>query len=254
LARDLNVEIVCVENVPGVRRVNGHGFLSTMRNSLRRAGFATEAHLVHACEYGVPQHRARYLFLGRRGGEPPPKPSATHRPHHSEPTPELNELPLTPRLIDLFSELPAISTGVVAERFIGCDGQEDYNLSTMAHGPAVVKKIRGIRAGTGPISYRRLESAVARPLIAGHRAMPVHPSRHRTISVREAAVIQGFPRDYIFCGPRARQPLQVANAVPPPMAEAVAREILNVLNELKPLAPGPTRRAGGDSRSWRKSD
>jgi DNA-cytosine methyltransferase len=229
LAKELKVEIVCLENVPGVQRVNGHGFLNAMRNSLRRAGFATEAHFVHACDYGVPQHRARYFFLGRRGEEAPPKPKATHRPHHAKRTPDTAHLPPTPRLIDLLSQLPVISTGVVAERFSGRDGQDDYNLSTMAHRPAVVKKIRGIKAGTGPISYRRLERVEARTLIAGHRAMPVHPTRHRTISVREAAVIQGFPRNYIFCGPRAEQPLQVANAVPPPLAEAVARTALSCL-------------------------
>ncbi|HEU6445183.1 MAG TPA: DNA (cytosine-5-)-methyltransferase [Gaiellaceae bacterium] len=226
LAKDLMVEVVCLENVPGVQRVNGHGFLNTMRNSLRRAGFATEAHLVHACEYGVPQHRARYFFLGKRGEEAPPRPPPTHRPPHAKQTPETTHLPATPRLIDLLSQLPAIDTGVVAERFTRADGQEDYNLSTMAHGPAVVRKIREIKPGSGPISYRRLERGEARTLIAGHRAMPVHPTRHRTISVREAAVIQGFPRNYIFCGPRAEQPLQVANAVPPPLAEAVARTVL----------------------------
>lgn len=230
LAKELKVEIVCLENVPGVQRVNGHGFLNTMRNSLRRAGFATEAHLVHACEYGVPQHRARYFFLGKRGEEAPPKPPPTHRPRHIKRGPENSKLPATPRLIDLFSQLPTIGTGVVAERFTTDDGQEDYNLSTMAHGPAVVKKIREIKTGAGPISYRRLERGEARTLIAGHRAMPVHPTHHRTISVREAAVIQGFPRDYIFCGPRAEQPLQVANAVPPPLAEAVARTVLTCLS------------------------
>jgi DNA (cytosine-5)-methyltransferase 1 len=37
--------------------------------------------------------------------------------------------------------------------------------------------------------------------------------------------VQGFPLDYFFCGPRAEQPLQVANAVPPPLAAAVARHL-----------------------------
>src|SRR5439155_5690430 len=97
------------------------------------------------------------------------------------------------------------------------------------HGPEVVRKIQKIKPGEGPISYRRLERSEARTLIAGHRALPVHPTQHRAISVREAATIQGFPRNYIFCGPRTEQPLQVANAVPPPLAEAVARTVLTCL-------------------------
>lgn len=228
IAKELSAETVCLENVPGVQRVNGHGFLNSIRDALREAGFATEAHLVHACEFGVPQHRARYFFLGRRGkrAKAPERPAATHRPRHAK---GQSSLPETPRLLDLLKKLPEVGPGVICEYFQDDQGQEHFNLSTMAHGSWVIKKIRRIKAGEGPISYRRLEAEEARTLIAGHRALPVHPTRHRTISAREAAVIQGFPRDYVFLGPRGRQPLQIANAVPPPLAEAVARHLLHCL-------------------------
>jgi DNA (cytosine-5)-methyltransferase 1 len=227
LGKELEVETICLENVPGVQRVNGHGFLNSIRDALRAAGFATEAHLLHACDFGVPQHRARYFFLGRRGlrQKAPAKPAPTHRSRHAEAA----GLPETPRLIDLLSELPELGAGVVREYYRDGEGQEHFNLSTMAHGEAVIKKIRKIKAGEGPLSYRRLDLEEARTLVAGHRALPVHPSLHRTISAREAAVIQGFPRDYIFCGPRGHHPLQIANAVPPPLAEAVGRHLLKTL-------------------------
>lgn len=248
LAKELGAKAVCLENVPGVRRVNGHGFLNSIRDALERAGFATDAHLVHACDYGVPQHRARYFFLGRRGKrvKAPGAPAATHRPHHvagSEPE------TLTPRLADLLGELPPVPSGMVAEVFEDSDGARYWNMSTMAHSQAVVDKIAKIDPGRGPISYRRLELDEARTLIAGHRAFPVHPTLNRTISVREAAVIQGFPNDYIFCGPHAWQPLQVANAVPPPLAEAVAREILKALSEPKRRWRRLERRAEAHSQS-----
>ena len=115
------------------------------------------------------------------------------------------------------------------------DGTLLMNASTMKHSARVVRKIEDIPAGGGPISYRRLDRDLARTLVAGHRALPVHPWLHRTISVREAARIQGFDDDYFFCGPRANQPLQVANAVPPPVASALGQHLLNFL---------PSRRAG----------
>ncbi|OBH47312.1 hypothetical protein A5683_25240 [Mycobacterium mantenii] len=99
----------------------------------------------------------------------------------------------------------------------------------MAHSDKVLKKISLIEPGTGPISYRRLHKDLARTIVAGHRALPVHPTLDRTISVREAARIQGFEDSYTFSGPRAAQPLQVANAVPPPMAAAIARRLLAIL-------------------------
>jgi DNA (cytosine-5)-methyltransferase 1 len=167
----------------------------------------------------------------------PPKPEPTHVPRHDDPTGR--DLPVTPRLKDLFDALPQVGPGVVREYFRDDEGHEHYNLSTMAHGDWVIRKIRKIKAGDGPISYRRLEFDEARTLIAGHRALPVHPTRHRSISAREAAVIQGFPAEYVFCGPRGRQPLQIANAVPPPLAEAVGRHLLEVLRATAPPRAKP---------------
>jgi DNA (cytosine-5)-methyltransferase 1 len=96
----------------------------------------------------------------------------------------------------------------------------------MNHSAKVIQKITAITPGSGPISYRRLHADIARTIVAGHRALPVHPKQHWTLSVREAARIQGFEDTHVFCGPRSQQPLQVANAVPPRLAEVVALALL----------------------------
>jgi len=126
--------------------------------------------------------------------------------------------------------LPSYRPGVDAEWIPQPDGTALTNASTMRHSQRVIDKIKSIAPGKGPISYRRLETDLARTLVAGHRALPVHPTLDRTISVREAARIQGFPDSYVFCGPRAEQPLQVANAVPPPVAFAIARHLLSYVD------------------------
>ena len=51
--------------------------------------------------------------------------------------------------------------------------------------------------------------------------MLVHPYENRGISVREAARIQSFPDAYRFHGSIGFQQQQVANAVPPMLAESV---------------------------------
>lgn len=226
LARQLAVEYAIVENVPGVRRVNGHGFLDAIVNALENAGFSVAPHLLRASDFGVPQRRMRYFFLARRGRQSPPipKPAETHRRHGERLDDETN-LVETASLIHLLNQLPVLGPGVDAERLITEDGREFLNMSTMCHSERVIRRIKGFKRGEEPISYRRMAPIEAQTIIAGHRALPVHPVEHRTISVREAAVIQGFPLDYFFCGPRAEQPLQVANAVPPPLAAAVARHL-----------------------------
>jgi DNA (cytosine-5)-methyltransferase 1 len=226
LARQLKVDHVVLENVPGVRRVNGHGFLHAILDSLHEAGFAVAAHLLHAYDFGVPQRRVRYFFLARRGRSsvPLPAPAPTHR-RHGQITLHGASLPETPALVDLFAGIPTLRPGVDAERLVTSDGRVLFNMSTMKHSKRVIRRIESFKPGDEPISYRRLGRIEARTVVAGHRALPVHPFEHRTISVREAAVVQGFPLDYFFCGPRAEQPLQVANAVPPPLAAAIARHL-----------------------------
>lgn len=57
------------------------------------------------------------------------------------------------------------------------------------------------------------------------------PSRLRRITVKEAARIQTFPDDYVFCGNKGAHYTQIGNAVPCKMAEAVARAVVKYLNE-----------------------
>ena len=52
------------------------------------------------------------------------------------------------------------------------------------------------------------------------------PSRLRRITIKEAAKIQTFPDDYIFCGNKGKVYTQIGNAVPCKLAEAVARAVI----------------------------
>jgi DNA (cytosine-5)-methyltransferase 1 len=57
----------------------------------------------------------------------------------------------------------------------------------------------------------------------------VHPYQDRSITVREAARLQSFHDGYVFCGAPSDQWVQVGNAVPPLLAEAIARTLLPLL-------------------------
>ena len=58
-----------------------------------------------------------------------------------------------------------------------------------------------------------------------------HPFFHRSITPREAARIQGFPDWFTFRGNRASVRRQIGNAVPPPVAFAVAKALLGAIRE-----------------------
>lgn len=229
IARLLRPKVVLVENVLGLRRVNGVGFERSIQRSLNRSGYRVSVPFrLRATDFGVPQARERLVFAARRSdlGSPITPPEPTHAPYQDdEPA---NGLPMTPSLQSVLEDLPQLEPGVSLEHG-EWNGGTIANASTMNHSPKVVQKIAAIAQGGGPISYRRLNDDVARTLVAGHRALPVHPTLNRSISVREAARIQGFPDEFVFAGCRSNQPLQVANAVPPPMAFALALHLRKFL-------------------------
>jgi A/G-specific adenine glycosylase len=193
--------VIC-ENVVGFAERRNSLAFQALQRSLRRVGYDVATRILDAADYGVPQYRKRVFLLAVRGGQ-------ADRVFES----------LRPK-----GRTPPVRT---AFRGLGSTRQDKGQSHVfMNHGAPVRAKLRILKPG-GPISYRRLVWRQPAPtLVAGHRALPVHPSQPRAISVREAARLQGFDDSYLFEGSNSSQIIQVANAVPPPLAMAIAGAIL----------------------------
>ena len=57
------------------------------------------------------------------------------------------------------------------------------------------------------------------------------PSSFRRITVSEAAALQGFPKNFTFCGSRCERYRQIGNSVPPPFAYHIARSVAKSMSE-----------------------
>lgn len=66
-------------------------------------------------------------------------------------------------------------------------------------------------------------------LVPGHSNFPIHPTEHRSISVREAACLTGFPNDYKFYGSHTSRCEQVGNSVPVQLSNVIAKSIIDIL-------------------------
>jgi len=218
----------------------------------RAAGLGYERRLfvLNAQDYGVPQARERMFLIGVRGGTPerptpttagcpPSVRSALERlPKFGEPG---NDAACAARVVPASKPIMRPTAHRGSLLFNGSGRPLDLN------GPA--KTIPASMGGnaTPIIDQEELEHGVEPWVVSYHRrlqegkpALKQAPSRLRRITVQEAAALQSFPPDWKFSGPRVAQYRQVGNAVPPQLAEAVARALRHVLEQLDAAAAKTT--------------
>lgn len=82
--------------------------------------------------------------------------------------------------------------------------------------------------------YMRLDEEIPCKTIVSHLAKDgngyVHPTQTRSISLREAARVQTFHDGFVFCGAPSDQWVQLGNAVPPVLGEAIGRSLRTYLD------------------------
>jgi DNA (cytosine-5)-methyltransferase 1 len=89
------------------------------------------------------------------------------------------------------------------------------------------------RVGSFPDIYGRLwwdRPAITITRECGHvgNGRYSHPEQDRLVTVREMALLQGFPPDYQFHGPLSAKYNQIGDAVPPMISELLAEHIIAI--------------------------
>lgn len=229
-------DFVFVENVPGMQRVSSSSRspFSRFKSRLRKLGYSIDVKVIPALWYGVPQARERLVLLAsRRGAVQIPEAS------HGD-----GLLPVS-TVADWISGFEPLVAG---ER-----SKTDPEHQTMALSDLNLKRILSTPEGGGRIdwpnhlvlqcheghrghsdvygrlSWDRPAAAMTTRCVSYSNGRFGHPVEPRAISLREAACLQTFPRDYLFSGTLTSKARQVGNAVPPLMAERIGSEIMTSL-------------------------
>lgn len=204
----LEPEWIALEQVPTVLRL-----WRELAVLLRPLGYSTWAGVLEAERYGAPQTRERAILVAsRRRAAQPPRP--THQRYVCGEPPR-HEVTLEGEL------LPWVSI----ERALGwdVDGVERPPLR-YRNGNQARSTVRRVDEPAPTILFGRRSNRVEwlMELPDGHLV------RWARVTVEEAGVLQGFPRDYPWQGSMSRRYTQVGNAVPVQLARAILGELAGV--------------------------
>ena len=232
IAAKLQPDAIIVENVPELLTEGYWPYVKRAREVLEDAGYSVNVGVHNMAQFGVPQERFRAVILAL------PK---TFRP----PTGFLPRSSFR-TVREAIGTLPVIRAG---ER---CDGDEMHY--TAGHQESTLMTIRAVPINggnrppdVGPECLRRGERKQGKAMyedvygrlywdkpaitITAYARNPasgrfVHPEQDRGLSVREAALLQGFPVDYWFSGSLDERFRQIGNAVPPIFSSFLAGYVL----------------------------
>jgi DNA (cytosine-5)-methyltransferase 1 len=257
---ELKPKVFVMENVKGFLSMKdpyGVFFKDRLKFLLYRE-YNIQTALLKAEYYGVPQRRERFFMVGVRKDIK----SLFKWPEQTHSEGKLVERALLKSDLlpfvtvqDAILDLPNESslngekkydkpTNSYLRRIRG-SAERIYNHNIPEHSPIVKERMRRIPpggnwknlppqlrpGGNHSNLYKRLELdkpavTIKHPI----KSMIIHPIYNRCLSVREAARLQSFPDDFIFKGSKTSQYQQVANAVPPILAEAIAVKILELFS------------------------
>lgn len=243
---------ILMENVAEFRNGFSKRFSDEINERLNKAGYAVTTAVLNAAEYGVPQKRRRAFFLAFRGSSAPSIPMPTHI---DKPKQQLGfETNNFVSVWDAIGDLPSLQHGQgddVCE--YACAPFSEYQkarrnpsgqvrnhiarelrplqyarLAALQPGQGVKDLPENLRVKGGYSgAYGRLTKGGVAPTITRWVFHPGsgrwgHPVDLRTLTIREAARIQGFSDDYEFVGSFVQQAGQIGNAVPPLLIRQLA--------------------------------
>lgn len=226
-----------------------------------KLGFTLAPALLRAADYGVPQRRYRAFIVGCKFADPndffPPKRTHVSPDKNARSNFKISgEIVKRPRpwrtVRDVIGDLPSptgtdirdvkpplnlhfgrspTELSLMRYRIVSEEGMNRFDLQRLAPELTPDCWIRKVSGGTdlfGRLWWDKPSFTIRTEFYKPEKGRYLHPSEHRPITHREAARLQSFPDSHIFYGKKIEIAKQIGNAVPPLLAAAVAKCVMQI--------------------------
>ena len=206
---DLRPAHFIAENVKGLVSMEKGAVLGLIVRDFEALGYKVHWRVLNAADYGVPQRRQRVIILGSR------QDAAVLR--HPRPTHSAN------------SEVDGLRPWVTVGEALAHVPEPEDTHELLNHTYSKYK----LRFNNY-LGHRVIDPNLPAPTVTargddqGGVVVLHHPKNHRRMSARELATVQSFPMDFEFCGTQTSAYRQIGNAVPPLLARALGRSLLEL--------------------------
>ncbi|PDT20058.1 DNA cytosine methyltransferase [Rhizobium hidalgonense] len=237
---ELRPKTFLMENVPGLLGKRGRPIAEGFIEKMKAAGYSVTHRIVDAASLGVPQVRRRVFFVGYLS----PENGLFSFPRETTAKP----LSVADAIADLTSPpadfLPARGDPLHRRTKMSSKNLERLTLIPPGGGfedLPVELRVNCHKDGADKIGHRnvygRLDPDKPAVTITARfdsftRGKFAHPVENRNITLREGARLQSFPDSHVFLGTQEEIAAQIGNSVPPRVAEAFGRSLLDLIEKL----------------------
>ncbi|MCF8258009.1 MAG: DNA cytosine methyltransferase [Flavobacteriales bacterium] len=228
---EIRPDAFMMENVKGLTLGRFRPYLLQAAYKLEKIGYEVAIRVLNSADFGVPQRRERVFVIGVRDGVfsfPVP----THGPGRKFPHVTVSDalwgVPVddpNPAKV-VYCKNPVLRKSPYAGMLLNGKGRPlDPNAPSLTIPASAGGNRTHLLDQQGELLRYHGE------LMAGGSPRSGIVPGCRRLTLRECARLQSFPDDFQFVGPKSKRFSQVGNAVPPLLAEAVTRSILQSVKE-----------------------
>jgi len=186
-----------------------------IKDRFKKMGYNVIMKLLNSANYGVPQKRERVIFIGVKKNLK--KDMSFPNPTHSN-----DEESLLPQWVTVKHAIDDLKN---------MDENKDIQQIYTNHSSSIVEKIKKTPIGSSmnpkytEAFFRCDPNKPSNTVKENHGGVFLHYEKPRVMTPRELARLQSFPDDFIFKGSKSCMLIQLGNAVPCKLGQAIAKEV-----------------------------